>query len=278
MKRVWFSFLFIIVFFTNSWASLPIYHIIRPYFFQPEEVVLGLNNYFFKQPIGLLNVVEISLDYGVNENLAVGFSVPYMFFFNAESPGLVGDANIYVKFLIAQSDTLFWKLSGELFYRLPTGVRYENASVRSGTSMISYYPVSTGTSMLCPTLIGSLFLDQWMFGLAVSYKNENAADSDIVQFDYRYDRFGFQLMADYYFKFTFFGDEMVSLIYRPALAIDYQLNISPNRVFKDIIQLTFENNFRLGKSYRWKISFSLPIYNEEQLYQWMIGAQFMITL
>lgn len=231
---------------------------VSPYFLKSNRLFLGLEY----ENIGITNGVslhrfEFNMDYGINENVLAGVMVPYMAFFEPQGSGIIGDLQAFVKFLIVQSDVLLWRLALDVTVQLPTGIIRQDSyrSVNGGT--VSYHPFTTGAPALAPSLIFAMFFDQLMASFSAGYVSQNQSGEGIFNFNAINDRIDLQLSADYLFKFVIAQDWV--LYERPALSLQYKINVSQTPVIPDCLILSIDNYLKLNEDWRLRLTFSMPL-------------------
>lgn len=238
-------------------AGSSVFRQVNPYFLKPNGLFLGLEYANIGLTGASIHRFEFALDYGINENVQLGFSMPYLKMSGSEDTGVFGDFQAYFKFLLAQSEALLWRLSFDVFMQLPTGIIREDSYRKTGTVTASYYPFSTGTAAFSPSALFSLYIEQFLACFSVSYVSQNQQDENLLNFNVLNDRFDLQLTADYLFKFVLSPDFI--LYEKPAAALQYKINLSTNPVLADQLLLFLENNLRLNDDWKLKVAFSMPI-------------------
>jgi hypothetical protein len=252
-------------------AGSSVFRQVTPYFLKPNNLFVGLEYANIGLTGTFINRIEFALDYGINENVQAGFSMPYLLMAGAQDSGVFGDFQAYVKFLLAQSEVLLWRLSMDVFLQLPTGIIREDSYRKTGTATASYYPYSTGTSSFAPSFLFSLYLEQFLACLSATYVSQNLPDENLLNFNVLNDRIDLQLMADYMFKFVFSSDFI--LYERPSAALQYKLNISPSPVIPDTLLVIVENNLRLNDDWKLKVTFSMPVIAQQGINVYNVAVQ-----
>lgn len=222
---------------------------------------------------GFSHYIDLSFHYAVNENVLVGADVPYFFIAGAKDWGVLGNMAAFLKFSLARSDLLVWRLILDLHFRLATGIIQEDASRRVNNVLLSYYPFTTSTTCFTPSVMGSFLLGKWMINLSVSYVWENAPDTGMLEFGFPYDRVDGQIWIDYYFRISL-GEELDNfLIIRPAVYVDLKKNLTSTVFVSDAVTVIGEVNFKWKEILRWKIYTAVPVYSALKEYGYDAGVQ-----
>lgn len=148
-NRIYF-FLLLLIFISGkqAFAGLPHLHLVDPYFNRENQTILVLRWNNAKIENGFLNGFVIKMDYGINENMTVGFDVPYLLIPKTGDAGVFGDVAFRLKFNIVQSPNLTWRLSGQIDMRIGSGVIQQDSYRRNDNGIVSYFPFTTGTHMV----------------------------------------------------------------------------------------------------------------------------------
>jgi len=277
-RKSW-AFLLFMLFFAcirlPAYSNLNNLHLLDPYFGQTGRAQIGLQYGNLGIKNGFLHYLDLSLDYGVNDNLCVGVNLPYLFISGAQDGGALGNMNTYLKFSILQRDTAVfrWRLIGELFFRFATGVMEEDSIRVVGANRVSYYPFSSATPSFSPAVMNSFLFNKWIINITLRYVSESALGEGIFDFNLNHDRFDAQISVDYFFRFDFQNEKVRYLIIRPVAYLDYKLNLTPVTFISDTLTTVFEANFKLDEVIRWKFYFALPLYTTQKEYSYEIGAQ-----
>ncbi|OHD61563.1 MAG: hypothetical protein A2014_06800 [Spirochaetes bacterium GWF1_49_6] len=270
-------FLFILIIITSGarplWGRLPNLHLLDNYFCKENETLLFLEY----QNIGLektsLHAMIFSVEYGINQNLQLGFNVPYLIMSGAYDSGALGNLSAFIKFSIAKSDVLTWLLSGELYFRFATGISSDEGIRWVNGVPHNYYPFVSRTTLFSPSVIGSLLIGDVMLNTSIGYKSEGTADEGLFDFAIEYDRIDFQISADYFFKFVINPDDDLFLFFRPVVYLEYKLNLSEKIMIPDGFYTTVELNFKLKKIMRWKFLLSVPVYSKTPIDSYLFSVQ-----
>ena len=239
------------------YSENPSLHLVDPYFLKPNQVYTGLELENAGLKGGFLNLYELNLVYGINENILIYADFPYLTLLGANDGGCLGDVTAAVKFMIAQADNYWWRILSEVRFRFPTGVTSDQATRNINGQTLSYTPFTLGTPDLAPSLIASFLLDNLDCSLSLTYNSESGASENLFTFNQLYDYIDIELSADYLFKFSLL--ENVPLAFRPVIYLDYKYNISTQPVIPDGFYLTLENHWKLDNTWKLRYFLSLPL-------------------
>lgn len=263
--------IFLSIFFFDQYAGGLAFRQISPYFLKSNRLFLALEY----ENIGLtgatLNRLEFNMDYGINQNVLLGVSLPYLFIYDAQDSGAVGDLQAFAKFLLVQSDTLFWRLALDVNIQLPTGIIRQDSYRNVNGVTVSYHPFTTGAAALTPTLVFAMFFDQLMASFSAGYVSQNQSGEGIFNINAINDRIDLQLTADYLFKFVVAEDWV--LYERPVLSLQYKINVSQAPVIPDCLLFTVENNLKLNEDWKLRITFSVPVIAQPAVTIYNVDAQ-----
>jgi hypothetical protein len=255
------------------WGRLPNLHLLDNYYNKENETLLFLEY----QNIGLqstsLHAMIFSVEYGVNQNLKLGFNVPYLVMNGGNDSGVFGNLSGFVKFSLAKSDVLNWLLSGELYFRFATGISSDEGIRWVKGVPNNYYPFVSKTTLFAPAVIASFLISELMLNTSVGYKSEGAADEGVFDFAIEYDRIDFQVSIDYFFKIPIIPKDDLYFFFRPAVYFDYKLNLSEKIMIPDMFLTTVELNFKLKNILRWKFVLSIPLYSKSPIDSYMFSVQ-----
>ena len=242
-----------------------------PYFLKSNRLFLALEYEFTALTGAVLNRFELGLDYGINDNVMAGIALPYLSLFGAQDTGVIGDLQAYGKFNLAQSDELLWRLALDVNIQVPTGIIRQDAYRKVDGVTVSYYPFTTGTAALSPSLIFAFFFDQLMACASVSYVSQNGSGEGLFNFNALNDRIDLQLSADCYFKFKIAQDFV--LYEKPGVSLQYKINLSQAPVIPDGLYLALENSLKLNDDWRLKLTFSMPVIAQPSICMYNIDIQ-----
>lgn len=242
-----------------------------PYFLKANRLFLGLEYENAGLNGATLNRFEFNMDYGINENVLAGVMLPYLSIYGAQDSGVIGDLQAFVKFLMAQSDTLLWRLALDVNIQVPTGIVRQDAFRKVNGVTVSYFPYTTGAAALMPTLIFAMFFDQLMASFSAGYVSQNQSGEGLFNFNVLNDRIDLQLTADYMFKFTLAQDWV--LYERPSLSLQYKVNLSQSPVFPDDLYVSLENYLKLNEDWRLRATFLMPVIAQPSISMYNIDVQ-----
>lgn len=274
-KRVFAVLLLLLTTFTGkqAYAALPHLHLFDPYFYGQNESFVGLrwNNAVLDG--AFLNGFMLDVDYGVNDNIYFGIEAPYLTIGGADDGGVFGDIDLKMKFNIAQSPELLWKIGGMINAKIGTGVIEEDSVRRVNGNEVYYFPFVSGTPSLSFTFFGAYFFEKLMVNLALTYDSENESDGSLFFFWADRDRFEVQLSADYPFRIENIGPRSLWLIVRPAFYVTWEQNVLVTDYYPDALYTTLEVNFRLKNILRWTVFANLPVYLSDKYMKFEWGIQ-----
>lgn len=188
--RFWILFLPILI---STWLLLAKNVYCVPQFFRNENAVVGdkekITIFFEYQGIekyllnlSRYNIYTISLKgvYTPNNSVEVGFSIPYLKMLEANDNGILGDIQLFSKFVIIKEifsfiDTFLIQDSLVINVSLATGVKKEDSYRNIGFYKGLYFPNSSGYSDIeignSTSLVGSFF-SLSIFGSFVSVSSK----------------------------------------------------------------------------------------------------------
>ncbi len=253
---------------SNLGAKLPNLRLMDPYLSEANQSLIALTwNLIGKGP-ATIHAVSLDLAYGVNEKMQVSLFAPYLFIPARPGNGVLGDLSGDIKFIVSQSDVLTWRLIGNIHFRFPTGVKATDVSVQVDGMNINYFPFTSGTSQVSPSVLFSYLLGGWILGAGLTYQMENPPDSPILDFNAEYDRLDLELYADYYFKFRLSDREKDIFVLRPALYLEYKQNVSSLIHIPTGIYSTIELNIKWAEVLRGRAGINFPIYASGTLHNY----------
>lgn len=252
-------------------SESPSLRLVNPYYLKSGAAYTALEYGFTDLGGGFLHGLELSLDYGANERVLLGLTIPYFWLQGSEDGGRLGDVGGYGKFLLTQTPDLFFRLSAELSFRFPTGVLSADASRSLENGIYSYYPFSTGCSMMSFALVGTFIVGDFFFWCTAIYASENTDDESLADFNLTNDHADLQLGGDINFKIPL--DAENRLFIRPAVFLQYQQNLSDAPLLPSAVRLQLECNFRLNYDWQWTVSGAIPLWQSDPLYSFQIRNQ-----
>jgi hypothetical protein len=243
----------------------------NPYFLKANEAFLcvGAENLGVQQ--ASLMSYNFALEYGVSENVQLGFNIPYLSLLGAEDGGCFGDVSAFIKLSLAQSEQLSWRIVSAFYFGFPTGVIKEDSYRRVNGLKASYFPFTTGAPFLAPSLIASFLLENFGLRGSVTYFSENSPDENIFYFNFVHDSIDFQLSADYFCSLKIFENSTLSIL--PIIYLEYKYNLSNMPIIPNGFYFYFQNNLKLDKTWKLTLDFSLPLFAENPVYYYTIAVQ-----
>lgn len=268
MRRYLLPVLVLSIIFINTadlGARLPNLRLLDPGFSRPNQTYTALSWHRIDLGQAAIHSVALDVDYGVNERLMVSLFAPYLFVPGSPGAGILGDIGAGIKTVLAQSDTLSWRLILDVYLRFPTGVKESDGLVNVAGVVFNYYPFSVGTGLLSPALTYSRLTGNWMLMASLIYQMENSETDSLIAFNREYDRLDFQLGADYLFKIGL-ADENEYLLLRPAVFVEYKQNLSPLIRIPGGFYTSLELNLKWSSILKAKIGINIPIYTSSTLH------------
>ncbi len=256
---------FLLSFFFFLWTNQLFSSFDNPYYLEPGGVCISIvdNVVFFTN--SALNILNFSLDYGVNERFLIGVSFPYLFFNSFFGEGVIGDIELKTKFLLEKDFFELWRFSFISLVRFPSGLVKEESYRYIDGERYSFYPFSRGTFGFYPGFNLSFYFYPFMFWFNLFYCVDNYADESIVSFNPGLDRLKLSLHSDLELNIFKFGDFVI--LYLPEISISYTYNISSDILFQDSLEICFENSLKTGKFFKFSLGFLLPIYFNKKFYE-----------
>lgn len=255
----------------QGFAALPYLRLLDSYYSQQNDTYLGLRYGIVGVDNAELHHFQLLMNYSINEKVIVGVELPYLKIGGADDSGVIGDIGFNLKFSIAQSSMLKWRISTDWYFRVGSGVIEEDAQRRVDDKIATYYPYTSKTPQFSPSIIANFLFGSFLVNVAFAYKSENEPGAGILDLNVEYDRLDFQISGDYYTKFESKKSDLY-LGFRPALYFDFQKNISHVTLIEDGIYVTLELNFKLKDILKWKLYGTYPIYSAGDFirYEWGI--------
>ena len=217
----------------------------------------------------MLNVFSVDLYYGVNRNVLIYARMPYLFFNNLITDGVIGDVNFVVKILLEKDFYEKWGVSFISVFQIPTGVIKEDSFRYVDGNRVSFYPFSKGVFAFHPGILFNYFFQPLMIWGSLFYCSENSREENILSFNNSYDRIEANLSVDYLFEFKGIG-----LTYKPEIDLKYVYNISDIKSVSDGLYLSLGNIVKIMDIFRIKFNFLLPLIQQDKLYGFSLEASF----
>ena len=256
------------LFFLNP---IPSFSVINPYYLNNNKAIFQITDNVFFLESSVLNILSFDLYYGINRNVLLYALLPYLFFNNFITDGVIGDVNLAIKFLLEKDFYEKWSLSFISIFQIPTGVIKEDSFRYVDGNRVSFYPFSKGVFSLTPGILFNYFLEPVMIWVSLFYCSENSREENILNFNNSYDRIEATLAFDYLFELKNF-----SLFYKPEISLKYVYNISDIKCVSDGLYLSLRNMVKIFNTLRVKFNFLLPVLPQDKLYGFSLEASFSV--
>ncbi len=259
-QTLWVLF-FIAILTTNLGALLPNLRLCSPYFLPSGKIQSSFSSGIsdFQRSVFLYEMLDLT--YGVNENALLSVSLPILIYPEVESGMSFGDSTLLFQAVVVRSVDLTAQVMWHLAVRMATGVIQDDGIRRTGTKVVSFYPVSTGNTAIYPGVTARFLFFRWLLALSVEYQSVNQNGEDLFTFHLAGDRLAVKSVVDYYFKFNLPSEQ--ELVLRPAFYLNALLNLSAQTEVSDSLIATAEFNFKIKRLFKLSLTFSQAILSKD---------------